>query len=394
VAVTGGSYKEVAMGLRRPAALALTTALVIVALAPAGARGQALVVRPLGPLPPVPVPPDNPMTPAKVELGRLLFWDDRLSGDVSTPCGACHDPERGYGDGRDVSRGYPGTDHWRNSQTVLNAAYYQKLFWAGEVTSLEGQAVSAATGNVAGNGDPMMMEERLRQVPEYVRRFRQVFGTARPHIHHAWQAIAAFERTLVSNADDVPFDRYAKGDRTALSPEARRGLALFQGKAGCLRCHHGPLASDESFHNLGLPGNSSFATDPLRQITLRFQHASRGVPESVYRTADRDLGLYYTTKRDADRGKFRTPSLRELKYTAPYMHNGVFRTLEEVVDFYDAGGGADPNKSPLVRRLGLTAEEKRELVAFLLSLSSDRPPHQMPRPEMPPYAPLTRETMR
>jgi cytochrome c peroxidase len=289
----------------------------------------------LAPLPPVPSPIDNPLTPEKAELGKMLFWDSRLSGDASTPCVACHLPSQGWGDGGEISRGYPGTQHWRNSQTVLNAAYYTKLFWAGEVTSLEGQADAAASGNVAGNGDGMMMEERLRQIPEYVRRFKAVFGTDRPLIGDAWKAISAFERTLVSKAENVPFDRFAKGDGKALGEAARRGLALFSGKAGCLQCHNGPLLSDESYHNLGVPKSPVFEEDPLRQITLRYQHVSRGVPEKVYRTADTDLGLYYTTKQDRDRGKFRTPSLRELKYTAPYMHNGVFFTLPEVIDFYD-----------------------------------------------------------
>jgi cytochrome c peroxidase len=208
-------------------------------------------------------------------------------------------------------------------------------------------------------------------------------------INLAWMAIAAFERTLVSKPENVPFDRFARGDRTALSPEAKRGLTLFQGKAGCITCHNGPLVSDESYHNVGVPENPTFRTDPLRQITLRYQHVIRGVPESVYRTADRDLGLYYTTKRDEDRGKFRTPSLRELKYTAPYMHNGVLRTLEEVVAFYDDGGGEDPNKSKLMRPRGLTEQEKKDLVAFLLSLSSDQP-IIVERPENPDYAPVKR----
>jgi len=369
----------------RAAALAALALAISVSLG--GVHAQA--VRPLGPLPPVPVPADNPMSAAKVELGRMLFWDDRLSGDVSSGCVVCHKPEQGWGDGGDLSRGYPGTSHWRNSQTVLNAAYYTKLFWAGEVTSLESQALSAATGNVAGNGDTVMLEERLRQVPEYVKRFKEVFGVDRPIIHLAWMAIAAFERTLVSKPENVAVDRFARGDQTALSPEAKRGLTLFQGKAGCITCHNGPLASDESYHNLGVPENPTFRTDPLRQITLRYQHVIRGVPESVYRTADRDLGLYYTTKRDEDRGKFRTPSLRELKYTAPYMHNGVLRTLEEVVAFYDRGGGDDPNKSKLIRPLGLTEQEKKDLVAFLLSLSSDQP-IIVEWPEIPDYAPVKR----
>ena len=349
------------------------------------ALGEAQRFPPLGPLSPVPVPPDNPMSAAKVELGTLLFFDTRLSGDASTSCASCHDPKQGWGDGGKLSRGYPGTEHWRNSQTVLNAAYYSKLFWAGEVTSLESQADAAATGNVAGNGDPMMMEERLRQIPEYVRRFKEVFGVDRPTISMAWMAIAAFERTLVSMPENVPFDRYAKGVQLALSSEAKRGLALFQGKAGCIQCHNGPLLSDESYHNLGVPRNPEFEGNPLRQITLRYQHVIRGVPEKLYRSADQDLGLYYLTKHETDKGKFRTPSLREVKYTAPYMHNGIFGTLEEVIEFYNRGGADDPNKSSLVKPLGLSDQDKRDLLAFLLSLSSD-PPLIIEPPDLPDYA--------
>jgi len=330
------------------------------------------------------------MSEAKVELGKLLFWDTRLSGDVSTSCATCHDPKLGWGDGGALSRGYPGTEHWRNSQTVLNAAYYAKLFWAGEVTSLESQASAAAAGNVAGNGDPIMMEERLRQIPEYVKRFKDVFGVERPTIGTAWMAIAAFERTLTSKAEQVPFDRYARGDQSALSPDAKRGLALFQGKARCIQCHNGPLVSDESYHNLGVPQNPAFESNPLRQITLRYQHVIRGVPEKLYRSADRDLGLYYTTKQETDKGKFRTPSLRELKHTAPYMRNGVFGTLEEVIGFYNRGGGDDPNKSPLVRPLALSQQEEKDLLAFLLSLSSDQPVIVEP-PDLPDYAPMNVE---
>ncbi len=357
----------------RRAALALGLLAFGSALCAGGVLGQPPSFPALGPLPPVPVPADNPMSVAKVELGKLLFWDERLSGDVSTPCAVCHDPKQGWGDGGKVSRGYPGTEHWRNSQTVLNAAYYSKLFWAGEVTSLESQASAAATGNVAGNGDSMMMEERLRQIPEYVRRFKEIFGVERPTIDMAWLAIAAFERTLVSKPENVPFDRYIKGDQSALSPEAKRGLGLFHGKAGCIQCHNGPLASDESYHNLGVPKNPAFESNPLHQITLRYQQVIRGVPEKAYRTADRDLGLYYTTKQEADKGKFRTPSLRELKHTAPYMHNGVFGTLEEVIEFYNRGGERDPNRSPLMKPLGLSDQEKQDLLAFLLSLSSNQP---------------------
>jgi cytochrome c peroxidase len=342
---------------------------------------------PLGPLPPPPIPTDNPMTPEKVELGKKLFWDSRLGGDASSPCVACHSPNLGWGDGGEISRGYPGTQHWRNSQTVLNSAYYNKIFWEGSVTSLEAQAPSAAEGNVAGNGDPSLMEMRMRFIPEYVADFKKVFGLDWPRMTHAYQAIAAFERTLVSDAKQVPFDRYAMGDKNALTDSQKRGLALFNGKAGCIQCHNGPLASDQKFYALGVPENEVFKTEPLYQITHRWEHYQKGVTEKAYRDADLDLGLYYITKNPKDVNKFRTPSLRELKYTAPFMHNGIFYTLEDVVDFYDKGGGSGPNKSPLLKALGLTDTEKKDLVAFLEALSMDKP-LLMESPKLPPYQPM------
>jgi cytochrome c peroxidase len=328
---------------------------------------------PLAPLPPVPVPKDNPQSAAKIALGKQLYWDGRLSGDGSMPCVSCHLPGLGWGDGGQISRGYPGTRHWRNSQTVLNSAYYNKLFWEGNVTSLEAQAPSAAEGGVAGNGDRSVMEMRLRFVPEYVEAFRKVFGSEWPRMTDAYRAIAAYERTIVSDATKVPFDRYAKGDKKALSAAQQRGMALFNGKAGCIQCHNGPLASDQNFHNLGLPDFEGFKTDPLYQVTHRWEHYQKGVSEGKYRSADMDYGLYFRTKNPKDIGKFRTPSLREVKYTGPYMHNGVFTTLAQVVDFYDAGGGQAANKSDKLKPLGLSAAEKADLLAFLDALSMSEP---------------------
>lgn len=328
-----------------------------------------------------PVPADNPGTPAKVELGRLLFFDNRLSGDSSTSCATCHLSDMGWGDGNAISRGYPGTWHWRNSQTVVNSAYLKKLFWAGESLSLEAQAKSAATGNLAGNVDPAMAEERMAQIPKYVHLFRAAFGVHRPTFSLAMRAIAAFERAE-TNSIDSPFDQYMRGEG-ALSESAVRGMVVFQGRAGCVQCHNGPLLTDEGYHNVGVPKNSRFEEDPLSQIALRYQHYSRGVSEAVYRSADGDLGLYYTTKRDVDKGKFRTAPLRYLKYTAPYMHNGVFMTLKDVVEFYDLGGGSDTSKSELLRPLDLTDQDKADLLAFLDSLSG--PAIIIERPDLPPY---------
>ena len=334
---------------------------------------QGAGIPPLATLPPPPIPKDNPMTPAKVELGKKLFWEARLSGNGSMPCVSCHMPNLGWGDGGAISRGYPGTKHWRNSQTVLNSAYYNKLFWEGSVTSLEAQAPAAAEGAVAGNGDGSVMEMRLRFIPEYVEAFRKVFGTEWPRINDAWRAVAAYQRTVVTDAKQVPFDRWLAGDRKALTDAQQRGMALYNGKAGCIQCHNGALASDQKFHALGVPEPAAFKDDALLQVTHRWQQYQKGLPESNYRDATIDRGLYYVTKNPKDIGKFRTPSLRELKVTAPYMHNGVFATLPEVVDFYNAGGGSAPQKSTLLKPLNLNAGEKADLVAFLEALSMDKP---------------------
>lgn len=341
---------------------------------------QAAEFPPLATLPPVQAPRDNPTTPEVVALGKKLFWDGRLSGNGTMGCVACHQPDLGWGTGGPISFGYPGTQHWRNSQTILNSAYYNKLFWEGSSTSLEVQAPDAAEGAVAGNGDGALMELRLRFVPEYVAEFKKVFGTEWPHISQAWMAIAAFQRTIVTDAKKVPFDRYLAGDKAALSDSAKRGMELYNGKANCLSCHNGALASDQGYYNTGAPIAKEFSEDPLYQITLRWELYQKGVPEAVYRSGADDLGLFHVTKRPEDKGKFRTPSLRELKWTAPYMHNGALGSLADVVAFYNAGGGQGQTAG--LKPLGLTAAEQADLVAFLEALSMDEP-LLMAEPQLP-----------
>ncbi|PON17023.1 cytochrome-c peroxidase [Candidatus Entotheonella serta] len=285
---------------------------------------------PLAALPEVPVPEDAPLTPDRVELGKLLYFDSRLSGDGSISCADCHDPKQGWGDGGDLSRGYPGTMHWRNSQTIVNSAYLTKgWFWTSSSPSLEKQANSAITGALAGNLKPILGEERLKQIPRYVELFKKVYGEA-PTYDRALSAIAAYERTIVS--DDSPFDQYMGGDKTALTEQQLRGKALFEGKAQCIVCHNGALMTDQAHYNLGVPPNPAFEEEPQRQIAMRERMRSKGFSEDVYLKLDRDPGRFRATKDMADIGKFRTPPLRYVKYTAPYMHNGVFFTLEEVVD--------------------------------------------------------------
>ncbi|MEZ8271871.1 cytochrome-c peroxidase [Vibrio splendidus] len=346
----------------------------------------------LEPLGEVPVPADNKQTPEKIELGKILFYDGRLSGDTTSPCAGCHIQSQGWGFPDDLSMGYPGTVHWRNSQTIINAAYYDKFFWAGSAMSLEAQAKDAAKGAVAGNGEDDIMEARLALVPEYVERFKRVFGDDTPKIHNAWRAIAAFERTMVQR--DTPIDNYLLGDKTALSESQLKGKALFEGKANCIACHNGALASDQKFYNIGVPPSPWWNDDGLAQITFRFELYSKGVTEEMYRTTKADPGAYFRAKRKEMLGKFRTPSLRYTKYTAPYMHNGTIPTLEAVIDFYDRGGVADDGrttgypqtKSALIQPLGLTEQDKKNLLSFIEAFSGEQ--IFIEEPTIPEYQPL------
>jgi cytochrome c peroxidase len=361
----------------------------------ATAEGDPDIDPALAPLPAhPPIPTDNPsgknVYPSKMdkkqELGYLLFFDPKLSGDVGIACSDCHDPKMGWGFSDPISRGYPGTVHWRNSQTAVNSGYWNKIFWEGGTTSLEAQAPAAAEGAVAGNGSRDMMESRLRFTPDYVKSFREIYGTEWPLIEDAYGAIAAFERYL--SQPDTPFDEFMKGDKNAISPKAVKGMELFKGKANCIECHNGPMLTDEKFYDLGVPDPPEFEENGIQQVTFRYQHYAKGSAEDIYRTHKSDPGIYFKQKRLEDRGKFRTATLRYTKYTAPYMHNGTMFTLEEVVDFYDKGGGVDRwgNKSKIMKPLNLTKEEKENLKEFLLTFSGEE--IKFPVPKVPDYAPM------
>ncbi len=373
--------------ITRKTTFILSAAALIALLQPAPPVAAGEDYPPLAALGPPPIPPDNPQTPEKVELGKMLFFDPRIGGDASTACSSCHEPAQGWGFSDDLSRGYPGTVHWRNSQTVVNTAYLGKLFWAGAARSLEAQAPAAAKGAVAGNGEDDMMEARLAFIPEYRRLFREIFGDPWPTIGNAWRAIAAFERTLIHN--DTPFDQYMRGNKDALTEQQVRGLELFQGKAGCIQCHNGALLTDQKYYNIGVPPAPRWEEDGLAQVTFRYEQYLKGVTEEMYRSIKDDAGLYYRTKNPKDKGKFRTAPLRYTLYTAPYMHNGAFWDLQEVVEFYNAGGGENEfmeTKSELIKPLGLSEEEVEDLVAFLESLSGEE--IRITPPKLPDYAPL------
>jgi cytochrome c peroxidase len=321
----------------------------------------------IGPLPPVPVPADNPLTSEKIALGQLLFFDARLSADGSLACVSCHLPDQGWTTNTPLSPAYPANMERRNSQTLMNVAFYRVLLWDGRADMLEKQALGPIQNPLHMNHNLDLLIEKLNAVPDYVDRFQKVFGTAVTS-EGLGKALAAFERTLVTR--HAPFDRFMGGDQRAMSESAQRGMELFKGKARCILCHHGPNFSDSQFHNLGVP-DAPLLAHPLVQASIRFDAKRMNIPE--YQHVREDLGRYLVTKDEKDKGTFRTPSLRNVAQRDPYMHNGVFQSLEEIIDFYNRGGGTVARKSPLLQPLELSNGEKRDLLAFLQALTGELP---------------------
>lgn len=313
-----------------------------------------------------------------VALGKYLFFDTRLSGDMGVSCASCHIPAKGFADGQALSAGYPSTEYFRNAPTLINSRYKNVFMWDGRLdgddmgTLVRDMITEAHTMNM----DSRLMQERLTQVPEYVAMW-QKFRKDDINGMRVYGVVGEYVKTLVSQ--NAPIDRFLKGDKSALSGSQQDGYALFTGKAGCVACHNGPLGSDGARHRTGVPENPEVLTNPLRSITMLRHYATSGMPN--YMNARSDVGFYAISKDKADIGKFATPSLRELKYTAPYMHNGMFASLAEVVDFYDQGGGKGSELKPL----GLSSGEKKALVAFLESLSGD--PLAVEAPTLPDYQP-------
>ncbi len=316
-----------------------------------------------------PLPPRKPQDPKAVEMGKRLFFDDRLSGDEVLNCSSCHDPEMGWGDGNALSPAYPRTDYFRNAPTLLNTVYKAAFTdvgwgWDGRMgANLNDVVRDQITETTILNLDMRLLHERMKQDPVYVQMCQEIYG-GECSSGKARKALVAFLETLVSV--NTPFDR---GD---LSPLATQGQALFTGKAGCIRCHNGPYFSDGKPYNTGVSENLKIFKDPVRHLTYRAVLTTHGTPRTM--RWRRDVGYFIVSKDYADVGKFITPTLRELRYTAPYMHNGVMDTLDDVIEFYNRGGGQDdPLKTSALQPLGLTLGEKKALLAFLQSLSSPEP---------------------
>ena len=304
---------------------------------------------PLG-LKPVPVPTDNPMTPEKVELGKQLYFDPRLSCDDTVSCASCHDPKKGWSNSAPFATGVRNQVGGRSAPTIINAAYSDLQFWDGRAHQLEGQALGPIQNPIEMDHKLEECVVKLNKVKGYREQFQKVFGTDVTPENMA-KAIAAFERTVISG--NAPYDKFKAGDQNALSASAQRGMKLFFGKGHCSACHAGPNFSDASFHNIGVG----------------------------MKAAKPDLGRYEVTKVEGDKGAFKTPTLREVARHAPYMHDGSLKTLEDVVDHYDKGGIANPQLDEEIFPLKLTTQEKADLIAFMKEglSSSDYPDIEPPK---------------
>ena len=297
----------------------------------------------------------------KAALGKRLFFDPRLSGDAAISCATCHIPAKGFADGLALSKAYPGSDGFRNTPTLINAAQKAAWFHDGRIgTNLNDVTRESITETYNMNMDMRLMQERVKQDPIYVKMFKDA-GYGEPSNGSIRKAIPEYLKTLTSRG--APFDT------GKMSDAAKRGFELFKGKAGCASCHSGNRFSDDQPHNTGVPNNPDIWKDPRRHIT--FVTFAKIIGIENYMNVRRDVGAHIRTHKadGSDIGKFMTPTLRELKYTAPYMHNGMIKTLKDVVNFYNNGGGNDANKDSRVKPLGLSKEERSNLVAFLESLS-------------------------
>ena len=334
---------------------------------------------PLG-LPPVPVPADNPLTPAKIELGRKLFFDRRLSINDTLSCAVCHIPEQGFTNNElRTPVGVEGRAVLRNSPTLYNVAYQEHLFLDGREFSLENQVWQPMTAhNEMAAPSIGYVIRKIRRMRDYNGLFELAFDGHGPDVLTIGQALASYQRTLL--AADSPFDRwYFGGESDAVDESVKRGFVLFTGKAQCVVCHQvrddDALFVDHEFHNTGLGYAASVMgsgpeTTRVQLAPGVFTEISRAAVDAVtQQRLPNDLGLYRVTESPEDRWKFRTQTLRNIALTAPYMHDGQLDTLREVIDFYDRGGVPNELLSPLIRPLGLTEQEKRDVEAFLRSLT-------------------------
>lgn len=298
------------------------------------------------------IPSDNQLTAAKVELGKQLFFDKRLSRDNTVSCASCHDPEKGWSNGARFATGIRGQMGGRSAPTIINAAYFYFQFWDGRAKQVEGQALGPIQNPIEMDLTLDEVVAKLKKIEGYRTQFEKAFG-GEVTADGIAKAIGSFERTVLSG--NAPYDQHKSGNEDALSAAAKRGMDVFFNRAHCSACHAGPNFSDGGFHNLG-----------------------------VGLDADKpDLGRFAETKLEGDRGSFKTPTLREIARTAPYMHDGSLATLEDVIDFYDKGGQPNPQLDEEMFPLKLTAQEKADLVVFLKEGLSSKDYPAIAPPKLP-----------
>ena len=340
----------------------------------------ALVKNPPLGLPTVPVPVDNPITREKVELGRKLFFDRRLSINDTFSCAICHIPEQGFTNNEiQTAVGVEGRSVKRNSPTVYNSAYLGKIFHDGRESTLEQQVWSPLLArNEMANPSIGYVINKIKAIKEYDGMFEKAFDGRGPTMETIGMALASYQRTL--NAADSPFDRWYFGkNENAVSEDVKRGFEIFTGKGSCSSCHliqeDYALFSDDRLHNTGLGYQASMGIEPkTKRVQLApgvYTEMDFNAIRAVSRSKENDLGLYEVTENPNDRWKFRTPPLRNVALTAPYMHDGSMQTLREVIEFYNEGGVENELLSPLIKPLDLSVEEMDDLVAFLESLTSN-----------------------
>ncbi|OQK15968.1 cytochrome-c peroxidase [Methyloprofundus sedimenti] len=325
-------------------------------------------------LPGLSIPVNNQQTLKKIALGKKLFNDKRLSQDETISCASCHDKNRAFTDGQKVAVGIRQQVGFRNAPTVINAAYYQTLFLDGRAASLEEQALGPFLNPIEhGLKSHRQIVEVVAQDPYYQQQFTVVFNSAEITVQQIAQAIASFERTLI--AGNSAFDRYLFGrDRLALTPSEARGMRLFRRKGNCANCHEisgkDALFMDNRFYNLGVGFDK---VNPQIDVFVQAIRTGENADEFSFTEAQRaELGRFNVTHAIADLGKFKTPTLRNVALTAPYMHDGSIHTLAEVVEYYDKGGDKNAFQDPAIFPLHLTNQEKKDLVAFLNALTSEQ----------------------
>jgi cytochrome c peroxidase len=338
-----------------------------------------------GAAPPVPLfsseviqsftPSDNPITDAKAKLGDMIFDEKRISSDNSVACNTCHSPRNGFTTHTPTARGVGDRIGKRNAPSILNAMFYKSMFWDGRAATLEEQATLPILNPVEmGQKDPKDVVAKMAAIPEMVESFQKVFGRP-PNWEDMGKALGAFERTRLST--EAPFDRFLHGDQKALSASQQRGWTLFTGKARCGSCHTYdpalPLFGDNRFHNTGVAaGKQDFNQLAKRATASAVAGTKTEIDTLALETDYSDLGRFLVTQKRDDIGAFKTPFLRDVLLTGPYMHDGNLETLWDVIEFFNKGGERNPFLDADMKPLGLTAMEVDDLVNFLSALTSDR----------------------